>query len=144
MGREHMLNSCRLYEIAYNAHYKLKNLKSAYSLYQQLINLFPVSEESEYAKAQMNNIESMIGRDFLNESAYLLEIEKAEKIANGENIQIEYGEALSEARKNYIEKKQLRNGIMLTTGYSFDGCEVEKYIDVIFCEKFVGFGLKTS
>lgn len=143
-----MLNATALYQIAYDAHYKLKNYSVAHALYQELVDLYPTTEEAMYAKTQIGNIIAQVGGNFIDSTSYFMQVEIAKKIADGENIQIEYGDTISEEKRQVLEQRRFisecKSSMLLSTGYSFDGYEIVKYIDVVFKEKFVGIGLKTA
>lgn len=143
-----MIDANRLYKIAYDAHYKMKNSPVAYSLYNELINHYPDSEEKQYAVTQIHNIESNIGDAFDISSISDAEKEQVQRILRGESICVEYGKNVSEEAVKSLAlhrtNETLRKNMMLTTGNSFDGYKVIKYIDAIFEEMVIGIGLKTS
>lgn len=52
-----MISANESYKIAYEAHYKKKNLNMAYALYQQILENYPNTDEVKYAKQQLSNLE---------------------------------------------------------------------------------------
>lgn len=64
------------------------------------------------------------------------------------NIYVDKSEIKKESNVREIEKNNiinaLRENMMLTTGYNFDGYRIVKYNDVIFEEAVFGVGIKTS
>jgi len=138
----------RIYKEAYDAHYKMKNHPVAYALYNELVNHYPDSEEAQYAATQINNIEANTVGGFDVNSISDIEKEQVQKILCDKSVAVDYGKDFSEeARKAlYLHRtnENLQKNMMLTTGNSFEGYQVTKYIDVIFEEMVIGIGLKTS
>ena len=52
----HTINPTQQYEVAHNAHYKMKDVHEAIVLYRDLIENYPGSKEAEYSRSQVKNI----------------------------------------------------------------------------------------
>ena len=112
-----MDDSKKLYQLAYDLHYKKRKYSEAYRIYKSIIEDFPTEDERKYADSQIANIESMPG---------------FKKIEDG-NIHV--------PTIAYNSEKEIKEKILFTSGYNFDGYTVAEYIKFISSEIVLGMGI---
>lgn len=110
------MNSSQLYQLAYYAHYQNNDYEKAIELYQKVIEEFPGSVESEYAKNQIVNLEK--NKDKL--------IEK---------FKTHYSESESKIKQCDVDN------IKLTTAPILDGFKIVETIEIITSECALGMDI---
>lgn len=130
-----MPGSEELYKVAYNAHYKSKDYKTALNTYLRVIQSFPHESEAKYARQQLDNLLKIPQfileidedvKDIFDE----LKLEKEQK-ESAERDAAEKREA--DERRLQEREAQLRD-LVLTTCPCVEGFSITKQLGLVFGE----------
>lgn len=110
------LNSSQLYKSAYDAHYQNNDYDKALELYRKVLEDFPESNESEYAKNQIVNLEKNKDKLKAKFKTHYTESESAIKHCDVDNIK-------------------------LTTAHSLEGHMIVDTIEIITSECALGMDI---
>ena len=129
--------SKEMYDKAYKLHYSLKKPYEAYCWYEKVIEEFPDSKEAKYSQTQIKNIQDSFG--FSEEKVE--EIKKSMNI-NSEIDKIKQKDKESEETIEKIRKAIINEeGILITTGYNFEGYKIVSYKNIVHGEVVLGTGI---
>ena len=127
------MESSELYKIAYDVHYKEKNLEIAYALYNKILTDFPNSQEASYAKTQISNIEVILPNIKTDNEKFNIE---SFKIFQAERIETVKEKIAKKANAETAWKK-----VIINAGFNFEGYKIVEYKDFISYETAIGMGL---
>lgn len=126
----------RMYDKAYEEHYKMNNPYEAYWMYDALIKQFPNSKEAQYAATQKNNIEKNI------ELQHSCSGEKLKEYKDKADAKIEEEKQTSIREKEGAENfLNIAKEFISTTGYNVEGYKIIKYLNIVHGEVVLGTGL---
>lgn len=98
------------------------------------------AENKESVESEINSFMESVegGKATSSATEWILTVVRMIEESKGTSISDRFQQAHEDRIRDFEE---IKKNMLLTTGYSFDGFRIVKYLDVIFDEKLMGMGL---